>query len=197
MSEVLALPSGATPARERERSTIATAALLAAAAMVMGFFGLAAAYLALRQQTSPFPPEGVEFDFYLSRTLVITVVMASFFIEWAAYAIRKGFRGHALVAFAITILQGVAAAIGFWYLLDTKLGFGVVDSPYAELVHTMVFLSLVAVLGAAGFVLLTMLRAVGHQLGGANYPLMRATATIWHAAAASWVIVHYVVYITK
>ena len=197
MSDVLALPSGATPATERERSTVATAALLAGAAMVMVFLGLAAVYLSLRQHTSPLPPEGVEFDFYLSRTLVITVFMASMFIEWAAYGIRRGFRGHALVAFGITALQAIATIVGFWYLLDTKLGFSVADSPYATLAHTMVFLCMVAVVAALAFVLLTMLRAVGHQLATGNYPLMRATATIWHAAAVSWVIVHYVLYITK
>lgn len=197
MSDVLALPSGATPATERQRSTIFTASLIGAIAMVMLFFALAAVYLSLRQHTSPLPPEGVELDFYLSRTLVITVLMASVFIEWAAYGVRKGFRGHALVAFGITVLQGVATLVGFWHLLDSQLGFEVADSPYAQLSHTMVFLCLIAVAGALVNVLLTMLRAVGHQLDTANYALMRATATIWHAAAVSWVIVHYVLYITK
>ncbi|MGI8792066.1 MAG: hypothetical protein ACR2H3_02630 [Acidimicrobiales bacterium] len=197
MTDVLALPSGATPASERERRSVATASLFASVAMVMAFAGFAAVYLTLRQEVRPFPPEGVEFDFYLARTLVITVFMASLFIEWAAYGIRKGFQGHALVAFAVTILQGIAAIIGFWFLLDTKLGFAIADHPYGALAHTMVFLSLLAVGAAIVFIELTMLKAIGHQLDARNFPLMRATATVWHAAATSWVIVYYVLYVTK
>lgn len=197
MSEVLALPSGATPATDREHSTVATSTLLGGLGVLMLFASLAAVYLTLRHAAKPFPPEGVSFDFYLSRTLVITVAMASVFIEWAAYGIRKGFRGHALVAFGVTALQSVATMVGLWYLLDAKLGYAIVDSPYAQLGHTMVVLSLAAIGAATIFIVLAALRAIGHQLDGSNYPLMRATATAWHVAAASWVIVHYVLYITK
>jgi heme/copper-type cytochrome/quinol oxidase subunit 3 len=61
----------------------------------------------------------------------------------------------------------------------------------------MTGVAFVVVLLATGDVVLTGLRAAGHQLTTDNYHSMRATALLWHAAVLVWLAVYYTVYVTK
>lgn len=194
----LALPSGGGTglAAERRRTTLPLATVVAGAGAVMLVGGLIAAYLALKAATGTWPPEDTEFDNYTASTLTITALMAAVTIEWAGYGIRKGFRGQALFAFAITLVLGVAFLNALAYLINS-FDFAGGASPYATVVYAMTGTAFVVVGVATFAVLLTGLRAVGHQLGRDNYHLMRATALSWHLATVVWLAVYYTVYITK
>jgi heme/copper-type cytochrome/quinol oxidase subunit 3 len=194
----LALPpaGGTGGGVEARRGILPLAATLAGAGAIAVMGGLVGAYLALKSATGTWPPEGTEFDRYTATTLAITVVMAMFTIEWAAYGIRKAFRGQALFGFATTALLGLAHLNGLAYLV-TRFPFGAGDSPYATVVYALCGVAFVVGLLATSAVVLTGLRAAGHQLGTDNYALLRATAIIWHAAAISWIVAYYTIYITK
>ena len=197
-TSTLALPAGpsvesADPAR-RGILPLGTSILGAGALMVMG--GLVAAYLALKSATPEWPPADTEFDNYTATTLALTVFMAMITIEWAAYAIRKDFRGQALFAFAVTVGLAVAHLNGLAYLVN-GFDFAVADSPYALVVHALGLVPFLIGVLATGGIVLVALRAVGHQLSAENYALARAAAIFWHVAAVAWLITYYTVYITK
>lgn len=195
----LALPpaGGTGGGVEARRGILPLAATLAGAGAIAVMGGLVGAYLSLKAgATAIWPPEGTEFDRYTATTLAITVFMAMFTIEWAAYGIRKAFRGQALFAFATTAVLGLAHLNGLAYLV-TSFAFGAGDSPYATVVYALCGVAFVIALLATSAVVLAGLRAAGHQLGTDNYALMRATAIIWHAAAISWIVAYYTIYITK
>jgi heme/copper-type cytochrome/quinol oxidase subunit 3 len=197
-SAMLALPSGAGTGldAERRRLTLPLAVLIAGAGTVLVFAGLAAAYLALKSATGVWPPKDLKYDNYTATTLVITSLMSSVTIEWAAYGIRKAFRGQALFGFGITIGLGIAFLNALYYLI-TQFGFEAADSPYATVVYALTGLAFLVVVLALGGVIVTTLRAAGHQLTVDNYQLARATALFWHVGTVGWAIVFYTIYITK
>ena len=195
---MLALPSGAGSgtSAESRRTTLPLAATAAGAAALLVVGGLIAAYLALRSNVDTWPPKDVEFDNYTAVTLVVTLLLSMATIQWAASALNNEFRGHALAAFALTMVLGVAFLNGLYYLIS-KLPFEAGDSPYATVVYAMTFVVFVEVLAALVCTFLTFLRAAGHQLGVTNMQLMRAAAVLWHSSALAWFAVFYTIYITK
>lgn len=197
-SPMLALPSagGSGSDAAARRSTLPMAVLIAGGAVAMAFAGLIAAYLALRSATTTFPPARTSFDNYTATTLVITALMASVTIEWAAYGIRKGFRGQALFGFGVTTML-VAAFLNALNYLINGFEFGAAATPYATVVYAMTGLAFLVALIALGGVILTGLRAVGHQLTTDNFHLVRSVALLWHVAALAWLAVFYTIYITK
>ncbi len=198
MAMPLALPSagGSGTNVEARRSTSPMAVLVTGAAVATLIGGLVAAYLALKAAPGTFIPEDTSFDNYTASTLTITVALAMVTIEWAIYGIRKGFRGQALFAYAITTLLGVAFLNALYYLI-VNLPFGASSSPYGGVVTAMLVVAFGLVVAGLLSVVFTGLRAAGHQLTTDNLQLARAGALVWHIAAIAWVAVYYTVYVTK
>lgn len=197
-SSMLALPpAGATgPGVEARRGILPLGVSVVGAGGLMLMAGLVGAYLALKSATPEWPPADTPFDNYTASTITLTVFMAMITVEWAAYAIRKDYRGQALFAFGLTAVLAIAYLNGLAYLIN-GFEFGVGDSAYATVVHALTIVPfLIGVLGISA-VALVGFRAVGHQLSTDNYSLMRAAANAWHIASIAWVIAYYTVYITK
>jgi heme/copper-type cytochrome/quinol oxidase subunit 3 len=197
---MLALPSagGTGPDARLRRATVPLAVIAASVAAFLVFAGLVGAYLGLKAASgsAAWPPKGVEFDNYTATVLVITAAMASVLIEWAAYAIRKGFRGQSLFGYGLTVLLGVAFLNALAYLIS-KFGFGPAATPYATVVHTMAAAAFVMVAVATVATVLVGLRALGHQLTTDNQEVARSAALLWHLATVCWIAVYYTVYVTK
>lgn len=195
---MLSLPSAGTTGTnvEGRRNALPLAVLVAGAGVATLIGGLVAAYLALKAAPGEFIPEGTSFDNYTAATLVITALLAMVTVEWGLYGIRKGFRGQALFAFGITTLLGLAFLNALYYLI-TQLPFEPGSSPYAGVVTAMLVVAFgVALIGVTA-VVLTWLRAIGHQLTTDNINVGRAGALVWHIAAVAWIAVYYTVYVTK
>ena len=194
-TEMLALPSGAEPAPPR-RQQVTVGVLVAVVAGAMLFGGLIAAYLVLRSTTGRWPPRGVRFDNYTATTLAVTLLMASITIEWAVSAVRNGQRGQALAGLGLTLGLGLAFLNAAWFLIS-KFNFRPAQHPYGTVAYALAVLGALNGLVGVGFVLLTGLRVVGHQVGEANRHLMRATALYWHFVTAAWAAVFYTLYVSK
>ena len=195
---MLSLPAAGTTGTNGEgrRNALPLAVLVAGAGVATLIGGLVAAYLALKAAPGDFIPEGTSFDNYTAATLLITALLAMVTVEWGLYGIRKGFRGQALFAFGITTLLGLAFLNALYYLI-TQLPFEPASSPYAGVVTAMLVVAFgVALIGVIA-VVLTWLRAIGHQLTIDNINVGRAGALVWHIAAVAWIAVYYTVYVTK
>ena len=197
-TSMLALPAAGTSGTgaEARRNSLPLAVAVAGAGIAALMGGLVAAYLALKAAPGPFIPDEASFDNYTAATLAITAGMAMVTIEWAAYGIRKNFRGQALFGFGITLLLEVAFLNALYYLI-TKLPYEVADGPYPAVVHALLGVPFLVMVGALLATLLTGLRAVGHQLTTDNLHLARATALLVHLSAVAYVAAYYTVYVTK
>ena len=197
---MLALPSagGTGDNVALRKPTLPLALIVAGTGAFLVFGGLVGAYLSLKwaNGSAPWPPEGVKFDNYTATMLLITAVMASVLVEWAAYATRQGFRGQSLFAYGLTVFQGVAFLVALGYLIS-GLGYGPAETPYGTVVHAMTTLAFGVAVAATVGVLLVGLRAVGHQLSTDNAHVARSAAFLWHVATACWIAVYYTVYVTK
>lgn len=199
-SSMLALPSAgdASPGVEARRGIFPLGVNVIGAGGLMLMAGLVGAYLALKNaaQGIDWPPPDTSFDNYTATTILLTVLMAMIAVEWAAYAVRKDYRGQLLFALALTTVLAIAHLNGLAYLIN-GFEFGVGDNPYATVVHALTLVAfLLGVLGV-GTVVLVGFRAIGHQLAMGNYGLIRGAANAWHIAAIAWIIAYYTVYITK
>ena len=197
-TSMLALPSagGSGTNVEARRNTLPMAATAAGVGILALVGGLVAAYLALKAAPGAFIPEGTKFDNYTASTLTITAVMAMVTVEWGRYGIAKGFRGQALFAYGITTLLGAAFLNALYYLI-TQLTFEPSAAPYASIVTAMLVVAFgIAVIGLVA-VILTWLKAIGHQLTTDHLQVARAGALVWHAAALAWIAVFYTIYVTK
>jgi heme/copper-type cytochrome/quinol oxidase subunit 3 len=197
-TSMLSLPSagGSGTNVEGRRNSLPLAALVAGAGVLTLVGGLIAAYLALKAAPGSFIPKDTSFDNYTASTLTITALMAMVTFEWAIYGIRRGFRGQSLFAFGITTLLGIAFLNALYYLI-TQLPFEPGSSPYAGVVTAMLVVAFVIAVIGVFAVILTWLRAIGHQLTTDNLQVARAGALLWHTAAIAWIAIYYTVYVTK
>ena len=198
MAAPLALPpaGGTGGGVEARRGIVPLGATLAGIGAIGVVGGLVAAYLALRSSADAWPPENTSFDNYTATTITLTVLMAMVTIEWAAYGIRKGFRGQSLFGFGITTLFALAYLNGLAFLIN-GFKFEPGSSAYATVVHALCGTAFVIGVIATGAVVVTGLRAVGNQLRTDNQSLLRGAALLWHAASIAWIAAYYTIYVSK
>ena len=94
------------------------------------------------------------------------------------------------------MLLAVAHLNGLAFLIN-GFEFAVGSSPYATVVHALCGAAFVIGVVATAGVVLTGLRAVGHQLTTDNESLLRGSALLWHAASLSWIAAFYTVFVSK
>lgn len=202
MTTLLALPpgGGSGPAAERSRSSVPLGVVALGCSALAAVGGMVAAYLSLRSglrsEGGAWPPTGTEFDNYLASTLMITVLLASLLVEWAAHAVRRDFRGQALFGFGAATGVATAFVVGLAYLLD-QLPFGPAESPYAASVYALVGVAFLIGLVGTGALLIGWLRAIGHQLTTANLTALRSVTLTWHIATVAWIAAFYTVYVSR
>jgi heme/copper-type cytochrome/quinol oxidase subunit 3 len=181
-SAMLALPPAAAP-RHRRSTTLAALLLGTAGTMVIG--GLIAAFLAVDGAVEDFPPADLAPDNYTAVTLMITLAMVSAFAEWAVYALRQGERGHALMAYGLSLGLALAGGNALWYLAS-RFPFGAVDHLYGTLVYAMVAAVAAFLFLATGFLLFAFFRVLGGQADAPDSELPRAAAAFWHLAVVGY-----------
>jgi cytochrome o ubiquinol oxidase subunit 3 len=187
----LALPAGGST---RRRHVLTVGIGLAGVASVMTFASLAAAYLAVRALSHPWPPPKVSLDNYLGTTMSITLIMSAITVEWGVQALRQGNRRQAVSGLVLTPLFGLAFLNLLWYLVS-KLGFGPASHPYGTLVYAFVVVIVVDVALGIGFLLITLMRIAGNQVTAADPAVARAAGWFWHTVVLAWLVAFMALYV--
>jgi fumarate hydratase class II len=117
-------------------------------------------------------------------------------VAWSVQALRNDDRGHALMAFAVSLVLGAAyinmAAYGW-----QQLGLGITSSTQALLIYTITGLH-VAMVGVGMLFLAVMaFKAVGGQLTGRSAEGVAAAVLYWYVTVAAYGVVWYTITITK
>jgi heme/copper-type cytochrome/quinol oxidase subunit 3 len=190
----LALPAAGTG---RPRRALGLTALLASAGGLMFFAALLGSYLHIRRHAgNSWPPEDTDLDNYLGNMLVITMLLSSVTVEWAASALRRGVPRQASTAYALTAGFGLAFVNLLWFAAS-RVGYGVTDHAYGTLVTVMaVVLGIVVGIGI-GFVLLTLFRVLGAQVSAADPDQARAVGWYWQFTVVASVAVWFTVVVLK
>jgi len=127
---------------------------------------------------------------------MVTLLMSGVTVAWAVYSLRNDDRVHAYLAFALSILLGVAYIPTVVYGWQ-QLGVGVTSSTQASLIFTITGLHVAMVGVGLAFLAVMAFRALGGQLTGRAAEGANAAALYWYVTIAVYGVVWYAITITK
>ena len=190
---MLALPSAE---RRQPKNLFSVGVLLGGVGALMAVGALLAAWLNLSHFDKPWPPEDIHLSNYPGTMLSLTLLMSSVTVEWGIWSARRNLRKQAVVAWVMTIALGLAFLNLLWFF-GRRLGFGVASSAFATLLYTMLAISGIAVAVAVGVAIAATARVLGHQALGADVEPARAAGWFWQAVVVAWILVYYMVWMSK
>lgn len=195
--EIFSEAPPAPPARPRVL-LVGTAFAAGSAGMVL--LALIALYARLRADVlasgEAWLPEGSNLQLTPGGMAMTTLLLSLLTAGWIVQALRNEDRGHALMAFGITLLLG-AAYINVVVYSWQQLGLGIASSTQALLIYTITALH-VALVGLGMLYLAVMgFRAVGGQLTGRSAEGVSAAVLYWFVTVGLYAAVWYAITITK
>ncbi len=125
-------------------------------------------------------------------TLLLSLVTAA----WAVQALRDDDRGHALMAFGVTLVLAAAYINGSAFCWQ-QIGLGVTSSTQALLIYTIT--GLPVAMAVVGLLYMTVMafRAVGGQLTGRAAEGATAAALFWFVTVGVYAVVWYTITVVK
>ena len=195
--EVFTEAPPAPPARPRVLLIGTALATGGAAIVLLTLIGL---YAQLRSEVlasgEVWLPEGTNLQLTPGGMGMATLGFSLFTVAWIVQALRNDDRGHALMAFEVTLVLG-AAYINVIAYGWQQMGVGITSSPQALLIFTITGLH-VAMVGVGMLFLAVMaFKAVGGQLTGRAAEGVSAAALYWFVTVAVYGAVWYSITITK
>jgi len=184
------------PARPR---VLLTATILVSGAILAGYSTLIGHYAAVRQAViqsgEVWLPDGVVIPLTQPNFMMLTMVMSVLAMLWAVDSVRHDARANAYMAFALTLVFGLAQ------ILQTGFLISIMEMPTetepAVLIYSLIAVQ-VAVMGAAmAYVATIALRTLGGGYTSRDYEGVLAASMFWMMSVGVYLLLWYVVYITK
>ncbi|MEA2931430.1 MAG: cytochrome c oxidase subunit [Actinomycetota bacterium] len=192
----LALPSGErpTPARVLPDRTRALGVYLFMVADAMVLAAIVAAYFAVKDGSSAWPPKGVGVGTYIPFVVTITLTMAAAAAHWAVKAIRANDQRNVGIALIFTAFLGLAAANAEWAAFD-KAGFGVGDHAYGTFYYVFLGYHLLHLVTALALILLLAGRSVAGHFSAEHHDPLRSGILYFQYSNAVWYTVATVLFV--
>ena len=192
--------TGAPPAPPARPRVLLIGTALAVGSATMVLLTLIALYARMRSEVLAdgqiWLPEEGDLQLTPGSMGMVTLLLSLLTVSWVVQALRNDDRGHALMAFGITLLLGAAYINGVAYGWQ-QLGLGATSSTQAMLIYTITGLH-VAMVGVGLLYLAVMaFRAVGGQLTGRAAEGVSAAALYWFVTVGAYTAVWYTITITK
>ena len=167
-------------------SPILFGTILFLASELLFFGGLFGAYYALRAQTSPWPPEGVELETLLAAIATMLLVLSSGTFHLGLVAARRERIGGLKVWIGVTLLLG-ALFLSLQVLDYSRLSFEVSSHAYGTMYFAMTGLHWLHV--AAGLVLMCVvfLRVGRGAYRDGQIDGLHAVGYYWHFVDIVWI----------
>ena len=192
----LALPSGVkpTPALVLPDRTRALGTYLFMVADAMVLAAIIAAYFAVKDGSSAWPPVDVGVGTYIPFIVTITLTMAAASAQWAVNAMRNNDQRNVGIALLFAAFLGLAAANAEWAAFD-KAGFGVGDHAYGT--FYFVFFGYHLLHLVAGVVLLLLLggRSLAGHFTASHHDPLRSGVLYFQYTNAVWYTVALVLFV--
>ncbi|HEX5367615.1 MAG TPA: cytochrome c oxidase subunit 3 [Acidimicrobiales bacterium] len=195
--EVFSAAPPSPPARPR---VLLVGTALGASGAALTLLTLVALYARLRADVlargEVWLPEGSNVQLTPGSMGMATLTLSLFTVAWIVQALHNDDRGHALMAFAVSLVLAAAYVNGAAYGWQ-QMGVGIASSPQALLIFAITGLH-VAMTGVGMLFLAVMaFKAVGGQLTGRAAEGVSAAALYWFVTVATYSVVWYTITITK
>jgi cytochrome c oxidase subunit III len=159
--------------------------ILFLASELLFFGGLFGAYYALRAETSPWPPAGVELETALSAFATALLVISSFTFQAGVRAAERG-RGGGFRWWTLVSLTLGAAFLAIQIFDYTRLSFGVSSNAYGTMYFAMTGLHGLHVLAGLCLMVVVLGRAAQGAYEGGRVDGLHAAAYYWHFVDVVW-----------
>ncbi len=187
--------------------TVIVGSMFASAAAAMLFLGLIGVYLVERADARAagdewFAPGSIQMG--PAGFVFATLILSVFTIQWALQAVKAGDRTDSFVALGLTGVFGAAVFNQLWFIIsDTGFSLSGAAASGAAGQQAQFFFFVINgafaifLIAAAGFLLLTFVRALVGQYSPLQSDGIAAAAMFWNTVVAMWAVIWFVVYITK
>ena len=192
----LALPSGVkpTPAQVLPDRTRALGTYLFMVADAMVLSTIVAAYFAIKDGSSAWPPVDVGVGTYIPSIVTITLTMAAASAMWAIRAIRENDQRNVAIALVFTIFLGIAVANAEWAAFG-KAGFGVGDHAYGTFYYVFFGYHLVHLLAAILLLGVLLGRSLVGHFSAEHHDPLRSGILFFQYSNAVWYAVVTVLFL--
>ena len=188
-SGTLDRPQGAVP-------PLLFGTILFLASELLFFGGLFAAYFALRAQTSPWPPEGVELDVRLSAVATALLVISSFTFHAGVSAAERGRLDRFRPWLWVTIALGTGFAVIQLYDY-LHLNFAVSSNAYGTMYWAMTGMHGLHVVAGLILMLVVAMRTSWGAYRSGNIDGLHAAAFYWHFVDVVWVALFVTLFLLR
>lgn len=174
---------------------------LAAAATFVGYASLVGFYASQRAAVVATPgsqwlPKNTDIPLTQPNFMLLTMAFSVVSMLWAVSAVRQDDRANAYIAFALTLVFGLAQLFQTAYLL-TLMEMPAAGNPSAALIYTLVGLQVLVSAVAMGYVIVMGLRTLGGGYSSQNYEGPLSAAVFWMMSVGVYTLLWYAVYVTK
>ena len=160
--------------------------ILFLASELLFFGGLFAAYFALRAETAPWPPDGVELDVALSTVATALLVLSSFTFQAGVIAAERG-SPRGMRNWTVTTITLGAAFVGIQLYDYSRLSFEVSSNAYGTMYFAMTGLHGLHVLAGLILMIVILGRAAGGAYSDGRLDGLHAGAYYWHFVDVVWI----------
>ena len=200
MSVETPVPSGVVSEARRDPMPPALLGVILFVASECVFFAaLFGAYFTVRAQAPVWPPKGISEGLHalpLPAIATSMLILSSFTMQFAVFAIRMGDRRTMMRLLKITLLLG-GAFLGMQGYDYAKLGFSIHDTVFGTTFFTMTGFHGAHVAGGLVFIYLMLARGWSGQITKENHYALEAAAIYWHFVDIVWIGLFSTLYILK
>jgi cytochrome c oxidase subunit 3 len=165
---------------------------MVADAMVLA--AIVAAYFAVKDGSSAWPPTDVGVGTYIPFVVSITLTMAACSAKWAMISIRANDQRNVAIALVFTMFLGVATANAEWAAFG-KAGFGIADHAYGTFYYVFLTYHLIHLVAAVGLLALLAGRSVAGHFSAEHHDPLRGGVLYFQYTNAVWAIIATVLFV--
>ncbi len=177
-----------TMEEENNYTGIPTAKILlwiAMASMVMLFAGLTSAYIVRKN-------EGNWIEFSLPKMFTIstiTIIISSFIIQYAVYAIKKNLLNQVKIAVVTTLVLGIVFVFMQFYAWTVMVNNGIhfVGNPSGSFIYVLSGMHILHLAGGIISMIVISVKSILEKYSPKNYLGLQLGAIFWHFLDILWV----------
>jgi heme/copper-type cytochrome/quinol oxidase subunit 3 len=196
---MLALPSAAAPAPQRQVFVGTALGCVAAGSLIGAMLALWMRFRtdALEVTGGRWVPKGVKVPLVPANTMLLAFVLIFVFAQWTVYAARRDARSHTALGLALVGFIGVAIvnAQAFIYARMKLPITGQAATAYNTMFYAVTGTFLLLLIIGIGFTVITAFRYMGGRT--TDREIVSAHALYWYFLGALFFALWFVVYVTK
>jgi heme/copper-type cytochrome/quinol oxidase subunit 3 len=167
----------------------------------VGYTSLVAFYASQRAAALATPdtlwlPKNTEIPLTQPNFMLLTMAFSAVSMLWALSSVRHDDRANAYIAFALTLVFGVAQIFQTAYLLSL-MQMPAAGSLAAALIYTLIGLQILISAAAMAYVVVMGLRTLGAGYSANDYEGVLSATVFWMLSVGVYTLLWYAVYVTK